>query len=195
MQSAPGRSARPGTVSATDSGDGRERTSPMAPSSSWWVISTTVRRKFGSIRDGDETSSLPASESTGRRIANPARPERRSGAVPDALAVRTHHVPAIGVRDVTAGTAVEHLAHAVGGVENVISRAARERVPPLAAVEHVVTGATRDALVSELAEQLVVPRPARDPVRVVAHDPVVAGPARHGGASARVLDVVVVGRP
>ena len=36
----------------------------MAPSSSWWVISTTVRRKFGSTSDGDEIRSLPASDST-----------------------------------------------------------------------------------------------------------------------------------
>src|SRR4051794_1347218 len=46
------------------SSDGRESTSPTAPSSSWWVISTTVRRKFGSTSDGDEIRSLPASDST-----------------------------------------------------------------------------------------------------------------------------------
>src|SRR3954469_19117599 len=46
------------------SSDGRESTRPTAPSSSWWVISTTVRRKFGSTSDGDEIRSLPAREST-----------------------------------------------------------------------------------------------------------------------------------
>ena len=40
------------------SSEGRESTSPTAPSSSWWVISTTVRRKFGSTSDGEEIEQL-----------------------------------------------------------------------------------------------------------------------------------------
>src|SRR5580765_6891558 len=62
--SSPGSSPRSGTASATSSSDGRDSTRPTAPSSSWWVIRTTVRRKFGSTSDGDEISSRPTSHST-----------------------------------------------------------------------------------------------------------------------------------
>ena len=41
---------------------GRFSTSPTAPSASWVRISTTVRRKFGSTRSGEATSSRPRVE-------------------------------------------------------------------------------------------------------------------------------------
>ena len=52
-----------GTASAAATSDGRLSTRPIAPSSSWCAIRTTVLRKFGSTSDGDETSSLPWSDS------------------------------------------------------------------------------------------------------------------------------------
>ena len=81
-------------MSATASGDGRESTSPIAPSSSWWVISTTVRRKFGSSSDGDETSSLPASES----IAAGSQVTRSSARASAATPASAIAMPAICTR-------------------------------------------------------------------------------------------------
>src|SRR6266536_989204 len=52
-----------GTTSATAAGEGRFRTSPAAPSSVCSVTRTTVRRKFGSMSDGEASSSWPRSES------------------------------------------------------------------------------------------------------------------------------------
>src|SRR5918996_1740323 len=40
----------------------RLTTRPIAPPSSWWIMYTTVSRKFGSWRSGVATSNLPASE-------------------------------------------------------------------------------------------------------------------------------------
>src|SRR5215213_9601972 len=57
-------SSSAGTTSTTRASDGRESTSPIAPSSSWCATRTTVRRKFGSISAGDETSRCPWSDST-----------------------------------------------------------------------------------------------------------------------------------
>src|SRR5690242_20532070 len=47
------RGSSDGTSSETALGDGRLSTSPDAPSSECSVISTTVRRKFGSSKDGE----------------------------------------------------------------------------------------------------------------------------------------------
>ena len=58
-----GSSDSSGTATAISSSEGRERTSPTAPSSSWWVTSTTVRRKLGSTSDGEETR-----QPTGQRV-------------------------------------------------------------------------------------------------------------------------------
>src|SRR4051794_33012302 len=59
---APGSPWSAGTASAAGTSDGWLSTKPMAPSSSWWVISATVFRKFGSTSAGDETSSCPCKE-------------------------------------------------------------------------------------------------------------------------------------
>src|SRR5437763_3768222 len=52
-------SASGGTTSLTGTSRERFSTTPTAPSSSWWPMSTTVRRKFGSHRAGPAISSCP----------------------------------------------------------------------------------------------------------------------------------------
>src|SRR5439155_6699532 len=44
--------------------DTRFSTTPTAPSSSWWPMRTTVRRKFGSQSEGEAMSRVPPSRST-----------------------------------------------------------------------------------------------------------------------------------
>src|SRR5690349_8200423 len=55
-----------GTTSETSASVGRLRTSPAAPSSLCSVTRTTVRRKFGSSRPGEATSSCPVRLGTRR---------------------------------------------------------------------------------------------------------------------------------
>src|SRR6185437_8459452 len=97
--SAPGIPASDGTASTAATSEGRVSTSPIAPSSSWWAISTTVRRKCGSRSDGADTSSCPWSESMAvncrlRPARNPGElRERPAVAVGERLedAPRDHH--------------------------------------------------------------------------------------------------------
>ena len=126
-------------------GDGRESTSPMAPSSSWWVISTTVRRKFGSSSDGDETSSFPASESTAAGSQVPRPCSSALSAAPHALAVRADDVARVGVSRRR-------------GPGRSRARPARGRV----ALEDVVAGPAVEPVPSGPAEQPVGARPAGD---------------------------------
>src|SRR6266540_2295351 len=53
------RSARGGAASLTGTSVARFSTTPTAPSSSWWPISTTVRRKLGSHRSAPAISRWP----------------------------------------------------------------------------------------------------------------------------------------
>src|SRR5882762_7862429 len=62
--SAPGSPSSSGTASAAATSEGLLSTRPIAPSSSWWATRTTVLRKFGSTRLGEETSSFLWSEFT-----------------------------------------------------------------------------------------------------------------------------------
>ena len=54
-----------GTASMTSVSEGRLRTMPSAPSSSWLAIATTVRAKLGSDIVGEAISSWPCNESIG----------------------------------------------------------------------------------------------------------------------------------
>src|SRR5256884_3880199 len=85
--SAPGSPSSSGTASAAATSEGLLSTRPIAPSSSWWATRTTVLRKFGSTRLGEETSSLPWSEVTLRELPPGAICKRLQDAFCDYLAV------------------------------------------------------------------------------------------------------------
>src|SRR5258708_8656741 len=77
-----------GTASATRTSDGLVSTSPIAPSSSWWVTRMTVRRKFGSTSAGEEISSFPCNDIA--RDGTSARAERDDACESDPDAADLH---------------------------------------------------------------------------------------------------------
>src|SRR6476619_8113015 len=75
------------TACIAETAHGRLSMSPMAPSSSWWAIRTTVLRKFGSTSTGDETRRFPWSESTSSEMPRLAIGKRAKDPFGDDLAV------------------------------------------------------------------------------------------------------------
>src|SRR5215471_14413871 len=171
--SAPGRPSSSGTASTAGMSEGRLSTSPIAPSSSWCAIRTTVLRKFGSISDGDESSRCPRSDSTSTEVPPVAVRKRLQHAASD------HH-PVHFVRPVVDAPGARRRQHVA---ERRLVRQPAGAVHLYRAVDHVLERLRSEELdrrdldarlvtAVDLVRGVEGQQPARLDLRVAVRDPV-----------------------